>query len=102
MAKNPRDLRTEAIVLRRTDYGEADRVLQLLTPEGKRSVAVSYDSRFNSRLFAERASAVFAAAGLRVYIYPELMPTPCLSFAVRRLGCAAGVMVTASMFDGPS
>lgn len=38
MAKNPRDLRTEAIVLRRTDYGEADRILQLLTPEGKRSV----------------------------------------------------------------
>lgn len=38
MMKNPRDLRTEAIVLRRTDYGEADRILQLLTPEGKRSV----------------------------------------------------------------
>ena len=60
------------------------------------SIAVSYDSRIKSDVFARCAAAVFAANGIRVYIYPQIMPTPCLSFAVRRLGCTAGVMVTAS------
>ena len=50
MAKNPRDLRTEAIVLRRTDYGEADRILQLLTPEGKRSVIAKGVRKEKSKL----------------------------------------------------
>lgn len=59
-------------------------------------IAVSYDSRLKSKLFAEVAAGVFAANGLEVFIYPELMPTPCLSFAVRTLSCAAGIMVTAS------
>ncbi len=65
-------------------------------PEEARSVAVSRDSRIKSELFAEVAGAVFAANGIRVFLYRELMPTPCLSYAVRTLGCAAGVMVTAS------
>lgn len=60
------------------------------------SVAVSYDSRIKSDVFAGTAAAVFAANGINVYIYSCLMPTPCLSFAVRKLDCAAGVMVTAS------
>lgn len=61
-----------------------------------RKIAVSYDSRIKSDLFAQVASGVFAANGIEVYIYPELMPTPCLSYAVRYLHCAAGIMVTAS------
>lgn len=65
-------------------------------PEEKRSIAISYDSRIKSDLFSQIAAGVFAANGIRVFIYPQLMPTPCLSFAVRKLGCAAGVMVTAS------
>lgn len=65
-------------------------------PEGKRSVAVSYDSRRGSSRFAARAAAVFAANGLKVYLYSELMPTPMLSWAVRSLGCGCGVMITAS------
>ena len=65
-------------------------------PEGKRSVAISYDSRIKSDLFSRTAAAVFAAGGVHVHLYPRLMPTPCLSWAVRTLGCAAGVMVTAS------
>ncbi len=65
-------------------------------PEGQRRIAVSYDSRIKSDLFSKVAAGVFAANGIRVSIYPQLMPTPCLSFAVRQLGCAAGVMVTAS------
>ncbi len=61
-----------------------------------RSVAISYDSRIKSDLFSRTAAGVFAANGIRVYIYSELMPTPCLSYAVRELGCDAGIMVTAS------
>lgn len=61
-----------------------------------RKIAISYDSRIKSDLFARVSAEVFAANGIRVYIFPELMPTPCLSFAVRKLNCAAGVMVTAS------
>lgn len=65
-------------------------------PENKRRIAVSYDSRIKSDLFSEVASALFAANGIKVYIYTELMPTPCLSYAVRALDCASGIMITAS------
>jgi len=61
-----------------------------------RAIAISYDSRIKSELFSRVAASVFAANGIRVWLYPELMPTPCLSYAVRALSCAAGVMVTAS------
>jgi phosphoglucomutase len=64
--------------------------------EEDRKIAVSYDSRIKSDLFSKVASEVFAANGIQVFIYKELMPTPCLSFAVRSLKCAAGIMVTAS------
>ena len=60
------------------------------------SVAVSYDSRNKSELFAKETAKTFAANGIKVHIYKELMPTPNLSFAVRELDCKAGVMVTAS------
>ena len=60
------------------------------------SIAVSYDSRIKSTLFAKTAAEVFAANGVKVHIYKELMPTPCLSYAVRELHCSAGIMVTAS------
>jgi len=49
------------------------------------SVAIAYDSRINSELFAKESAGVLAANGIKVYIYKELMPTPMLSFAVRRL-----------------
>lgn len=62
----------------------------------KKGIAVSYDSRIKSDVFARVAAQVFAGNGIQVYIYDELMPTPCLSFAVCRLGCEAGIMVTAS------
>ena len=60
------------------------------------SVAIGYDSRINSDLFARTAAEVFAANGIRVHLYPKLMPTPAVSFAIRDLGCSSGVMVTAS------
>lgn len=68
--------------------------------ENNRKIAVSYDSRIKSDLFAKVCSEVFAANGITVYIYPYLMPTPCLSFAVRHLKCSAGVMITASHNPG--
>lgn len=60
------------------------------------SVAISYDSRLNSHLFAAEAACVLAANGIKSYVYTELMPTPALSFAVRYFGCCAGIMITAS------
>lgn len=60
------------------------------------SCAVSYDSRIHSKDFAELTAAVLADMGISVWLYPALMPTPMLSFAVRRLSASAGVMVTAS------
>lgn len=60
------------------------------------SIAIAYDSRIKSDVFARTAASIFAANGIKVYIYKELMPTPMLSYAVRRLGCDAGVVVTAS------
>lgn len=65
-------------------------------PKDERRIAVSFDSRIKADVFARVASGVFAANGIKVWIYTELMPTPCLSYAVRALGCAAGIMVTAS------
>lgn len=60
------------------------------------SVAIAYDSRIKSGLFAHRAARVLAANGIKAMLYPQLMPTPSLSYAVRRLGCDAGICVTAS------
>lgn len=59
-------------------------------------VAIAYDSRIKSDVFARDAAAILAANGIKVYIYKELMPTPMLSFAVRYLKCDAGIVVTAS------
>ena len=59
-------------------------------------VAVAYDSRIKSDIFAKHAASIFAANGITANIYTELMPTPMLSWAVRALGCDAGIIVTAS------
>lgn len=79
----------------KASQGLADYVASHFAPEDRR-IAVSFDSRIKSDLFARTASGVFAANGIQVYIYRQLMPTPCLSYAVRELKCAAGIMVTAS------
>ena len=59
-------------------------------------VAISYDSRIKSDVFAREAARVLASSGIHVYIYKQLMPVPLLSFATRELKCDAGIMVTAS------
>lgn len=65
-------------------------------PEGKKSVVVGHDCRNNGRMFAETVANIFSANGLQVYLFEGLRPTPEISFAIRQLGCIAGVNVTAS------
>ncbi len=85
--------RMNIYTVRRATQGFADYLNQEYSSP---SVAVSYDSRIKSDVFSKAAAEVLAANGIRVYIYPCLEPTPCLSFAVRALGCQGGIMVTAS------
>ncbi len=69
-----------------------------------KSCAIGYDSRHNSRLYAEICATALAETGIKVHIYHELAPTPMLSYAVRELHCGCGIMVTAShnagMYNG--
>ena len=60
------------------------------------SVAIAYDSRHGSELFAKTSARILAEAGVSVWIFRHIMPTPALSYAVRKLGCSAGIVVTAS------
>jgi len=64
--------------------------------EGEISVAIAHDSRNNSPLFARKTAEVFAANGIKAYLFSELRPTPQLSFAIRHYGCKSGVVITAS------
>ena len=68
----------------------------MLLAEGGGSVAIAYDSRRNSADFARTAAGVLCKAGIKVYLFDTLMPTPVLSFAVRYHGCSAGIVITAS------
>ncbi|MBR0229816.1 MAG: phospho-sugar mutase [Erysipelotrichaceae bacterium] len=68
----------------------------LATTEGQPSVAISYDNRFNSTLFAEESAKVLASYGIKSYIFESLRSTPELSYAVRYLNCTSGIMITAS------
>lgn len=63
---------------------------------GEIKIALAYDSRNNSRYFAEVSAAIFANCGFKVYLYDTLVPVPVLSFTTAYLGCTAGVMITAS------
>ena len=64
--------------------------------DGEKSVAIAFDSRNNSSEFAKNAAGVLCAAGIKVYLFETLMPTPVLSFAVRYHNCTAGIVITAS------
>ena len=59
-------------------------------------VAIGHDCRNNSRLFAEKSAEIFAANGIKVYLFDDLRPTPELSFVIRELGCQSGIILTAS------
>ena len=64
--------------------------------KNNKSVAIAYDSRNNSQYLAQITANVFSANGFRVFLFPELRPTPLLSFAIRYLKCDSGVVITAS------
>ena len=84
--------RMNIYTVRRATQGLAQYVLG----EGGSKVAIAYDSRIKSTLFAREAARVLAANGIKVYITSELQPTPVLSYLVRYFKCQAGIMVTAS------
>ena len=65
-----------------------------------KTAAIGYDSRHNSQLFAEVCAVAFAEAGIHTYLYDRLAPTPMLSFAVRKLGCGCGIVISASHNSG--
>ncbi|GHT08039.1 phosphoglucomutase [Bacteroidia bacterium] len=60
------------------------------------SVVIGHDCRNNSRLFAEKSADIFSANGIKVYLFPDLRPTPEISYAIRKLGCQSGICITAS------
>jgi phosphoglucomutase len=60
------------------------------------SVVIGHDCRNNSRLFAEKSAGIFSANGIKVYLFPDLRPTPAVSYAIRKLGCQSGIVITAS------
>ena len=82
--------RMNIYVIRRATQGLCNYLKGTNLPQ---SIAIGYDSRIKSDLFAMEAARVIAANGLTAYIYPRLEPTPTLSWAVRYLGCGAGVCV---------
>lgn len=89
-------LRMNRLVVRQAGRGLADYVLDLDRASAQRGVVIGYDARNKSDVFALDSARVMAAAGLRVHLLPVPLPTPILAWAVTELGCAAGVMVTAS------
>ena len=89
-------LRMNRLVVRQAARGLADYVLELDRRAAERGVVIGYDARRKSDVFALDSARVMAAAGLRVHLLPAPLPTPVLAWAVTELGCAAGVMVTAS------
>ena len=68
----------------------------LCTTDLPKIAAIGYDSRHNSALFAEVCAVAFAEAGIKVWLYDRLAPTPMLSYAVRELGCGCGIVISAS------
>ena len=85
--------RMNVYVVAKASQGLANYLLSMATTP---SVVIGYDSRIKSDVFAKVAAGVFAANGVHVHIWPELLPVPTVSFAVRELECSAGVMITAS------
>lgn len=85
--------RLNQYTVRRTAQGLAAWLCSTDLPQ---KCAIGYDSRHNSRLYAEICACALAERNIHVYVYHELAPTPMLSFAVRQLGCGCGIVVSAS------
>ena len=87
--------RMNVYTVRKATQGMANYLLEHAGSKPQ-SVAIAHDSRIKGVAFAQQSAAVLAANGIKAYLYPQLMPTPALSFAVRHLKCDAGICVTAS------
>ena len=85
--------RMNRYIIRKATQGLANYLLNI---KNNPSVSIAYDSRNNSQAFAKEAACVLAANNIQVHLSAELMPTPFLSFSVRKLKCDAGIVVTAS------
>lgn len=88
--------RMNIYTVRKASQGLASYILKNSTDGAKKGVAVAYDSRHMSPEFAKETALVMAGNGIKAYLFESLRPTPELSFAVRHLGCIAGVVITAS------
>lgn len=89
--------RINIYTVRRASFGLGNFIIKNAKEEGmKKGVAIAYDSRHMSREFCEETAKTLSAMGIKTYIFDSLRPTPQLSFAIRYLGCIAGVVITAS------
>lgn len=88
--------RMNKYMVAQASQGFADTISEMDEEAKKRGVAIAYDVRHKSEEFAKITASVFAANGIKVYIHKEIQPTPVLSYTVRKLNTACGVMVTAS------
>lgn len=89
--------RINIYTIRRATLGVANYIINTMGEIGKeKGIVIAYDSRFMSKEFSYEAAKTLAAYGIKAYIFDELRPTPELSFAVRHLGCAMGIVITAS------
>ncbi len=88
--------RINSFVVRRATQGLANYINDTYPEEPDKKVAIAYDSRHFSREFAQDAALVLCANGIKACLFEELRPTPLLSFAIRELGCLAGIVITAS------
>ncbi|MDO4808546.1 MAG: phospho-sugar mutase [Eubacteriales bacterium] len=88
--------RMNVYVVGKASQGLSEYLLSSAPENGEKSIVIGYDSRIKSDVFAKEAAGVFAANGIKVWLWPELNPVPTVSFAVRYLGASAGVMITAS------
>ena len=99
--------RMNTLEINKATQGLANYVLKAFpekAKDGSLSAVVAYDSRLNSDVFAEATALIFAANGIKAYLFSGLRPTPELSYAIRKLGAQTGVVVTAShnprMYNG--
>jgi phosphoglucomutase len=92
----PGNNRINVYVIRRATQGLANYIKKQGPERMRMGVAIAYDSRNFSDVFAKEAASVLAANSIQVHLFKTLNTTPCLSFAVRRLGCTSGICVTAS------
>ena len=88
--------RMNVYTIRLATQGLANEISDLGEVAKEKGVVIAFDSRNNSKLFAEETAKVLCANGIKTYLFEDLRPTPELSFAVRHLGCQRGVVITAS------